>query len=230
MTDQLPELEPMDDAQGATLNQDAGAMGAAAGAPVSPMLPPGLAAPAYNLNADKEYYRFLFSGVVMTIGCLMPFGPEWDMAGYKTLSGALCLVVGIGMIWSWWGAISVNRFRGANLKWVAFSLAPLLIMLFGMMRAFELPAVVDFGKAGKPMPSGWGEFFSSFFAFNDAPSQEKADNFVRAFGSGKFVVFLGAFFAEFSMLLGVFGGAKTARKQAAAAKAARAASSAARKR
>lgn len=217
MTDSLPELEPMDDARAATTTQ------AGPTPPSPPSYPPGLAAPAYNLGADKEYFRFLFAGVVITVGAFMPYGPDWDMAGYKTLSGALALLVGVGMIWSWWGAISLNRFRGANLKWVAFALAPLVLTLFGLMSAFDSPAVKDFVTQGKSMPGSWGEFFSAFFDLKSPESQLKADNFVRALGAGKFVVLLGALYAEFAFLLAVFGGAKTASKQAAAAKAARAA-------
>ncbi len=44
----------------------------------------------------------------------------------------------------------------------------------------------------------------------------KADNFVRWLGAGKIVTFLGAVWAEFSMLLAVFGGAKAAKAQKAA--------------
>lgn len=225
MTDELPELEPLEAA--------APAAALAANAPTPPMappVPPGLPAPAYNPAADKEYYRFLFGGVVITIGCLMPFGPEWDMAGYKTLSGALCLVVGIGLIWSWWGAISTNRFRGANLKWVAFALVPLILMVFGMMRAFEAPAVKAFFTAGKPMPQSWSEFLSAFFSLKDGLAQEKADNFVRALGGGKIVILLGALWTEFAFLLGIFGGAKTARAQKAAKLATAAANKQARRR
>ncbi|MFO1052420.1 MAG: hypothetical protein U1F36_09415 [Planctomycetota bacterium] len=211
MTDELPELEPLDTPATAPAME-----AAAAGQPAQKPSSPGLPAPAYSVGADKEYYRFLFAGVVITVGSLMPYGPEWDMAGYKTLSGAIALIVGIGLIWTWWGAISINRFRGANLKWVAYAFLPLMITLFGFMRAFESPAYVAFKSMGKQLPADWMEFIKAFFALKDAPSQEMADNFVRATGSGKFVVFLGAVWAEISMLFALFGGAKTARAQKAA--------------
>ncbi|MGE0144637.1 MAG: hypothetical protein AB7I19_16665 [Planctomycetota bacterium] len=224
MTDELPELEPLEPI---SASQDAAGM---AMANTGPVAHPGLSAPAYNLGADKEYYRFLFAGVVITVGSLMPYGPEWDMAGYKTLSGSLALIVGIGMIWTWWGAISTNRFRGSNLKWVAFALLPLIINLFGFMSAFQQPAVVAMREQGVDLPADWSEFFSAFFQFKDQAKQAPADNLVRALGAGKFVVFLGAVWAEIAFFLAVFGGAKTARAQKAARVANAAANKAARKR
>ena len=44
-------------------------------------MPIGLPPIFYRHDAHREYYRFLFAGIVMTLGCLMPFGPEWEQAG-----------------------------------------------------------------------------------------------------------------------------------------------------
>jgi hypothetical protein len=227
MTDELQELEPLEDpTPDAPTSAEAG--------PGAPTLVAGaagcLAAPAYNPAADKQYFRFLFAGVVMFIGCLMPFGPEWDMAGYKTLGGAFALWVSIGMIWSWWGAIATNRFRGANLKWVGLALLPLIFGLVNFMGAFVSseagvymnPAVGDFVRAGKiPATWGWGDFFSAFFDFQNPEAQNHAGNFVRAFGSGKFVLFIGAVLAEVFMVMAVFSGAKHAKAQKASGAATR---------
>jgi hypothetical protein len=181
----------------------------------APRAAPGLPAPAFNPAADKEYYRFLFAGVVMFVGCMMPFGPDWNMNGYKTLSGALFTVISVGMIWSWWGAIATGRFSGKNLKWVGLALLPLVVELINLIGAFDAPAVKAMRASGEPMPDGWRDFFSAFFDVKNPDAQLKADNFVRGFGSGKIVLFLGAVLAELSMLLAVFGGAKTARAQKA---------------
>ncbi|MGA1608287.1 MAG: hypothetical protein ACO4CT_14975 [Planctomycetota bacterium] len=222
MTEELQELEPLEEPTptAAAAAEPADPAAAAGPAPIGS----GLAAPAYNPAADTQYYRFLLSGIVMFIGCLMPFGPEWEMAGYKTLGGAFAMWVAIGMIWSWWGAISTNRFRGANLKWVGLALFPLIFGLVNMMGAFAHegdaymnPAVGDFVRAGRiPAEWGWGDFFAAFFDFKNPVAQNQAGDFVRAFGAGKFVVFIGAVLAELFMLTAIFSGAKHAKAQKAA--------------
>jgi hypothetical protein len=182
----------------------------------------GLPAPALNPRAGKEYYRFLLAGVVMLIGCMMPFGPEWEMAGYKTLSGALFTVIALGMVWTWWGAIHHNRFGGAQLKWVALALLPFLVQLFNLIGAFDAAAVRDYIAQGKTV-SGWGELFSAIkesVIHKDANRGMQVENFFRAFGTGKVVVFLGALMAEVSFLTAVFGGAKKVSQQKQARQAA----------
>lgn len=248
MTDEnlgdLPELEPIDDKTPPTSDSatpptpgsepstpppadpTAAMPPEAAGAPRQPVA--GLPAPAFNPGVDKEYYRFLFAGLVMLIGCLMPFGPEWEMAGYKTLGGAFAMLVAIGMVWTWWCAIATARFSGKNLKWVGFTLLVFVFQLMNVLRAWDAPAVVDWVQNARiPMPLGWGEFFEAFFDFNNVEAQLKADNFVRAYGSGKIVVLVGALMAELFMVLAIFGGAKAAKLQKAAKREASAARQAA---
>lgn len=223
MTEELQELEPLEEPTNAAAAEAAEPGMVHAPAPAAAAA--GAPAPAYNPAADKQYYRFLLSGVVMLIGCLMPFGPDWEMAGYKTLGGAFAMWVAIGMIWSWWGAISTNAFRGANLKWVGLALFPLIFGLVNMMGAFAHegdvymnPAVGDFVKMGRiPAEWGWGDFFAAFFDFKNPAAQNQAGDFVRAFGAGKFVVFIGAVLAEVFMLTAIFSGAKHAKAQKAAA-------------
>ncbi len=230
MSDELQELEPMPDAPQPEPTPPPAAAAPAGGPP--PGMPPQqgqpmrsgavLGAPGFNPNADKEYYRFLMSGVVMFLGCMMPWGPEWSMAGYKTLSGALFTLIAIGMIWSWWGAIATARFSGANLKWVGLSLIPFIACLQAILTAFSSAAVTDFVDAGKAMPEGWGEFFSAMFDSlplfgGDEVAGEKVSNFLRAFGGGQIVVFFGALYAEFAFFLAIMGGAKHAKKQKAEA-------------
>jgi hypothetical protein len=200
MTEELQELESIEEPPPPPPEEPT----AEAPRPGAPSLP----APAYNPAADKEYYRFLFAGLVMFIGCLMPFGPDWSMAGYKTLSGAVFTLIAIGMIWSWWGAIATGRFTGKNLKWVGLCIIPLIVELMNLIGAFDAPAVRAAIDAGDPISKSWGEFFESFFA-----RELEAQNFVRNFGAGKIVVFIGALLAEASMLLAVFGGAKAAKAQ-----------------
>ena len=208
-TPELRELEPLEEAPAA-----AEPTAASAPVPEPARVAPGLPAPAFNPTADKEYYRFLLAGVVMFIGCMMPFGPDWSMAGYKTLSGAFFTVISVGMIWSWWGAIASGRFSGKNLKWVGLCILPILVQLMNFMSAFDAPAVRAMIDSGQPMLKDWGDFFTKFFDMSPGP-REEVDNFVRAFGAGKIVLFLGAVYAEFAMLMAVFGGVKAAKAQKA---------------
>ena len=152
----------------------------------------------------------------MFIGCMMPYGAELELVGYKTLSGALYTVIAVGMIWSWWGAIASGRFSGKNLKWVGFALLPVILILVNLLKAFDNPGLEAWSAAtGNAVPENWSDFFSKFFDVQNFESQMKADNFVRWFGAGRIVTFLGAVLAEVFMLLAVFGGAKAAKAQKA---------------
>ncbi|MHC5064627.1 MAG: hypothetical protein ACYTG5_11715 [Planctomycetota bacterium] len=220
--DDMPDLEPIAEA--------APAAAPAASAPTRRPGLPGLPPPAFNPTADKEYYRFQFAGLIMFVGCLMPFGPEWDMNGYKTMSGAFFLLISIGMIWSWWGAIHTARFSGKNLRWVGLCFIPFIVELFNLISAFDEPAVRAMvaaqaaameGDVIVPIAADWGEVWAGMTDFNNTAATEKVGNFFRAFGTGKVVVFVGAFLAELFMLLAVFGGAKAAKQQKAAKQAER---------
>src|SRR5690606_7393079 len=88
----LEPLESLDDAATTMAQQD----------PMAAQRP-GLAAPAFNMYCgDKMFYRFLFAGVVMFVGCMMPFSADLSRAGYQTMSGGFFLLIAIAMIWSWW--------------------------------------------------------------------------------------------------------------------------------
>lgn len=187
----------------------------------------GLPAPAYNPRADKFYYRFLFCGVLMFIGCLMPFGPQLDLAGYKTMSGGLFMIIAAGMIWTWWGAIAQNRAGGANIKWIAFCFLPFLVELMNVIGAFNEPAVRAALDAGTPIAKDWGDLFSSIGTMFGKSSEAadagmRVDNFFHCFGPGKIFVFVGATLAELFFVWSIFGATKKIKqdkiaKQAAAA-------------
>ena len=117
MTDNdLASLEPLEPLAGA----------APAAAPQDPMAAQraGLGAPAFNMYcADASMYRFLFAGVVMFVGCMMPLSAELSRAGYQTVSGGFYLLIAIALIWSWWGSIANNRASGV--KWVLAASLPL---------------------------------------------------------------------------------------------------------
>ncbi len=205
-TPELQDLEPID----APGSGDAAPPTMSLAEATLHQLRSGMPAPAQNPRAGKEYYKFLFAGVVMFVGCLMPFGPEWEMAGYKTLSGALCLLIAIGMIWSWWGAIHHARFGGAQLKWVGLALIPFLVQLMNLIGAFDAPAVAAYVAENKTVGS-WGDLFAALKGSvidKDAAMALKVENFFRAFGTGKIVLFVGALLAELFFVTAIFGGAK----------------------
>jgi hypothetical protein len=208
MTDmgELDELEPLAD----DIPPPPPSGGAPAGAtPV--VMASGLPTPFYNPNASKEYYRILFAGVLITLGCLMPFGPEWTMNGYKTLVGGIMLLIGLGIVWCMWGAIHIGR--PPSIKW--FGLFPLVPVVWGVMQilgAWDAPAVKAFQG---PIVQDWGELFSALVS-RDSAQFEKVGNFMRQWGAGKVFVFLGGVLAELYFFLGILGGAKAMKQQKAA--------------
>ena len=174
----------------------------------------GLPAPGFNLYCrDKSFYRFLFAGVIILVGCLMPFTAELSRAGYQTMSGGFFTLIAIGMIWSWWGSIANNRPMGV--KWLLFAMVPLISTIWTMATfdpaaAFEAARAANWVSADMPYSAGWSEMFRDMFS-TLAKNQEaprKVENFWRLFGPGVFFVFLGALIAEVGFVLGVVGGAR----------------------
>jgi hypothetical protein len=182
-----------------------------------------LPAPAFNpLCADKAYYKFLFAGVLMFVGCMMPFGPDYQQVGYKTMSGAIYTVIAVGMLWTWWGAIHNNRATGASLKWLLLSAIPLVAIIMGLA-TYDSQSALDAAKQGGLLPGGaevssWKSLFGDMFTAG-RPSDEaavaamKVENFWRLFGPGKIFVLLGALQAELGFFGGVLGGAKQNKQQ-----------------
>jgi len=227
-TGELEELEPLDD----------GALPAPAplGQPGQPGVPSvqelllqnfraGLPAPAHNPRADKVYFRFLFAGLIMMIGCWMPFGPEWDMAGYKTISGAFFFLIALGVVWSAWGAIHTNRLEPKRMKWILLAFLPFVIQVMNLVNMFDEPAVKDAIAKGVSVCSNWGELgdiLKEKVSLNRDPALGlKLDNTLRYFGTGKLFVLFGAFLTEWYFLGSIFGAAKVIKQQKAAATAAR---------
>lgn len=211
---ELATLEPLE-----PLDAGAGTAGAPSGADASLMaLRSSLPAPAFNpFCRDKTFYRFLFAGVLMLLGCLMPFGVDYQQVGYKTMSGACYLVIAVAMIWTWWGAIHNNRSTAASLKWLLACAIPLVAGIMGLV-GYDPQAALAAAQAQGFLPqsaevSTWKELFGNLFAAG-RPSSEapiaamKVENFWRLYGVGKIFVLLGAFVAEVGFFGGVLGGAK----------------------
>ncbi|MCC7066244.1 MAG: hypothetical protein IT456_25850 [Planctomycetes bacterium] len=206
----LEPLEPLDtgatDGAGVVTNEDALLQAARSGLPC----------PAFNPYCrDKSNYKFLFAGVMMMVGCMMPFSANTAMAGYQTMSGGFYLLIAIGMVWTWWGAIASNRSTSASLKWLLFCVFPLVAVIMNMT-AFDPKAAHEVAAARGWLPTD-ATFSESWKAlFGDigsalGKSQEAAtrvENFWRLFGTGQFFVFLGALMAELGFFGGVLGGAK----------------------
>jgi hypothetical protein len=73
----------------------------------------GLPAPAYNPYCrDVSFYRFLFAGVVMFAGCMMPISADLTRSGFTTMSGGFYTLIAVAMVWSWWASIANNRPAG----------------------------------------------------------------------------------------------------------------------
>lgn len=101
----------------------------------------GLPAPAYNPAADKEYYRFLFAGVIMLLGCLMPFGPDLALVGYKTPGGAFAMIIALGIVWSSWASIHHRRVIKGLMRWIGLAFVVFVVGILDLTSAFEAPAV-----------------------------------------------------------------------------------------
>jgi hypothetical protein len=209
---ELASLEPLD----AGAPPGAGPVGMTADDAMLQAMRSGLPAPAFNpFCRDKTYYKFLFAGVVMLLGCLMPFGANTAVAGYQTMSGAVYTLIAVGMIWTWWAAIANNRSTGASLKWLLLCVFPLIAVLMNMM-AFDPKAALEVAAARGWMPAeathseSWkalfGDIGSALAKSQDAAT--RVENFWRLFGTGQFFVFLGALLAEIGFFGGVMGGAK----------------------
>lgn len=179
----------------------------------------GLPAPAFNpFCRDKSLYKFLFAGVVMFVGCLMPFSADYAQVGYKTMSGGLYLVIAIAMIWTWWAAIHNNRTTGASLKWLLLSGAPLIAGIM-ILIGFDAVAALATAKAHGILPNTaetsatWGALFDDLFTAgrpsDDAPAAAaRAETFWRLLGPGRLFVMIGGLIAELGFFGGILGGAK----------------------
>lgn len=174
----------------------------------------GLAAPAFNMHCrDKTFYRFLFAGVVMFVGCMMPFSAEVARSGYHTLAGGFYLLIAIAMIWSWWASIANNRPTG--LKWLLFSMFPMIggawtMVVFDPKAAFDTAVAAGWISDTMVYSASWGDLFSDIGSTiaKDAKAPARVEGFWRLMGPGHVLVFVGGFMAEAGFVMGIVGGAK----------------------
>lgn len=203
----LDELEPLEEIQEGAV---------AAGASVMPVqINGGMPAPAYNPSADKEYYRFLFAGLLIVLGCLMPFGPS-PVAGYMSIRGAVFLVIGLGIIWSSWASIHHRRMVKGMLRWVFLAAIPFAVGIVDLLVAFNEGTAVARWIASQPegqRMTGWGDFFGGLGQILYPGDQ--VGEFIRNFGPGRLMTFLGGTLAEVFMIMAIMGGAKKIKEQKA---------------
>lgn len=217
---QLQDLEPLDpgEPQGAAIPAMPGVDEATLQA-----LRSGLPAPAFNpMCRDKASYRFLMCGVLMMIGSLMPYGANLDYVGYKTMSGALFLFIGLGMTWTWWGAIANNRSTKASFKWLLLCFIPLITQLMNLIM-YDPKAALELAKtsgaiAGNAEVTTWADMVSDMILglskkLESPEAAMRVENFFRCFGTGRMFVLFGAALAELFLITGIAGGAKQNKQQ-----------------
>lgn len=205
----LASLEPLE-----PLDGGAPGGGAAGGDDATLQVMRAGLAPAYNPYCrDKAFYRFLFAGVVMLVGCLMPFTAEIGRAGYQTMSGGFYALIAVAMVWSWWASIANNRPVG--LKWLMFAAIPLIATIWNMAlfdpgAAHGMARTMGWLASDVPFSGSWKEMFGDVGAAlaKNAEAAVRVENFWRLFGPGQFFVFVGAAIAELGFVAGIVGGAK----------------------
>lgn len=175
----------------------------------------GLPAPAYNPYCrDVSFYRFLFAGVVMFAGCMMPISADLTRSGFTTMSGGVYTLIAVAMVWSWWASIANNRPVG--LKWLLFAAVPLIGSIMNLMAFDPTTALEAADKAGWLKKDGftfsdsWAGVFRDMGGaiMKDAAAGVRVEGFWRLLGVGNVFVFLGALMAELGFLGGIVGGAK----------------------
>ena len=195
--EELPELEPVAPAAPQIDYQAATFQRLIAGAP----------APAFNPSSSKEYYRFLFAGVLIVVGCLMPFDSDWSHVGYKSFVGGCWLIIGLGLVWSMWAAINTGVLR---MKWTLLCFLPLVWGILSLFVWPQWPAATP--EAGI---DGWGTWFSAFADTGDKDRFSKMGNALQHLGPGRILIFLGSLIAVLSFVGGIFSGAKRIKEQKA---------------
>jgi hypothetical protein len=218
---QLHDLEPLDPGQP---QRGAGAAVTSAGSAAPQPPRAGLPPPAWSATCrDAVPYRLLMCGVLMVIGCVMPFGADLQLAGYKTMGGAFFLFVGIGMVWTWWAAIHDNRTNGASVKWLLLCLVPLVTQVMDLIAYDPVEALsaakLAGGIAGNAETcASWGVMFHqlglALSGMEDAAvAAARVENFFRCFGSGRVFVLLGAALAVVFFGMGRVGSSRPAEAQ-----------------
>ncbi|PIE24087.1 MAG: hypothetical protein CSA62_04585 [Planctomycetota bacterium] len=202
----------------------------------------GMATPLFNPNASKEYYRFFFGGLMIVLGCLMPFDGDWAHRGYGTVAGGFFLLIGLGVCWSMWAAINTGIVR---MKWILLTIIPFFYSVFFVISPFpkgefngqtEMKIMAPYYEAKDgtfsedqykqlledcavlrekdPRCNSWKEFSDDLGKFRQ--DRSAVGRALQESGPGKWFVFLGSLLVEFTFLMSIFGGFKKIKEQKAA--------------
>ncbi len=201
----------------------------------------GLPAPVFGIRAQKEYYRFFFAGLVLFVGCLMPWGPEWQMAGWQTLKGGVFTIIALGIMWSSWVAISHNKFDLSTIRWLVLAVVPLTSSVFFVLGVFESSAVLVYIEAQKAKMvtesisdpiyiESWGDFFRNLKGIRTPQYADSLSEFFRYSGPGQYFVLFGSLMAELFLIKGILSGLKAGKVRKKAQTAAREAAKKAKRR
>lgn len=229
-TGDLPELEPLEEV--AELEPAPAPAAAAPAGGAMPVSLGGMPAPLFGMRAQKEYYRFFFCGLLIFMGCLMPWGHLWDMAGWQSFKGGIFTIIALGIMWSSWVAISHNKFDLSSMRWLILATIPLISSVFFVIGVFEQPDVVKYIAVMKVRMAeqsitepiyidSWGKFFSSIMDMKTPAIAESFSLFMRYSGPGQYFVLFGSVLAEVFFIKGILSGikaGKTQKQQAAAAR------------
>ena len=176
----------------------------------------GMPAPAMNpFCRDKTYYRFFWAGILIVVGCLMPFDANHGAAGYQTVFGAIYLLIGLGMVRTWWGAINTNRSTGVSALWLLLCFVPLVGAIMNMVffdadAAYRLAAERGHIVGEFQYSQGWAAMFEDIVSAmrQDFDAAARAGNFWRLLGTGNLFLLFGGLIAELGFAGGIMGGAK----------------------
>jgi hypothetical protein len=116
----------------------------------SPPPPPSFLAVFFSGAALKELYRFFACGVLVVLGCLMPWGSAEEgvelVAGYETPLGAVSMVLGLWLVFSSCYGIYTRR---QKILPVFLMIEPAIVTWVITMGIWNSPALQAEGFLGK---------------------------------------------------------------------------------
>ena len=83
-------------------------------------------------------------------------------------------------------------------------------------RAARVDGTLSLHTATGVTIDSWSDYFTSLRNFRNNDYSNSADNFIRAYGTGKLVLLFGSFFAVLQFFLGIGAGMKAGKAQKAA--------------
>jgi len=186
----------------------------------------------FDPTTPKEYFRFLFCGLLIVLGGFMPVGPDAKVMTLQTMVGGLFFLIGLGVIWTSWRAIYSGKFRS---PWIFALFIPLLWGLWRFLmpmlgpsldyyqqlaaKGYEFTAAqkADFEHLKLLAAHGAPLTFKELFgALGHAPPEwSKIRAWFWVNGYGPAFITLGSSLGIFLIILGLFGGIRHSKQKAA---------------